>query len=58
MYSFLQEKANTIDLLIIKRDSVLRNELIRHLKERSSLSIRQIANVLSINRGMVERLKI
>jgi DNA-binding transcriptional regulator YiaG len=56
--SFLQEKANTIDLLIIKRDSVLRNELIRHLKERSSLSIRQIANVLSINRGMVERLKI
>ena len=56
--SFLQEKANTTDLLIIKRDSVLRNELIRHLKERSSLSIRQIANVLSINRGMVERLKI
>lgn len=55
--SFLKEKTNTTDLLIMRSDIGLRNELIRQLMEKSVLSIRQIANLLGINRGMVERAK-
>lgn len=55
--SFLKDKTNTTDVLIIRRDIRLRNELIKQLMEKSVFSIRQIASLLNINRGMVERSK-
>jgi len=55
--TYLKDKTNSTDLLILRSDIRLRNELIRQLMEKSELSIRQIANLLRINRGMVERSK-
>ncbi|MEL7564820.1 MAG: transposase [Dehalobacterium sp.] len=55
--AFLKDKTDSTDLSILRSDIRLRNELIRQLMEKSALSIRQIANLLNINRGMVERSK-
>lgn len=49
---------NHISLQDLKANKDLRNELIQKLKAASNLSIRKIAELLNINRGVVQRTKI
>lgn len=41
----------------IKQDKVLRDKLIRILKEKSNVSIRQIAELIGVNRNIIQRAK-
>jgi len=50
-------KENEIDIYELKGNKKALNELIINLKRESNLSIRTIADMLMINRGMVQRVK-
>ena len=54
---FLKSKELNLGHLGMKGYENIRNELIAELRKYSNLSIRQIASVLNINRGMVQRVK-
>jgi len=54
---FLKERNQEVELLALAKHRNLRNELISELKQRSNLSVRQIAGLLSVNRGVVQRRK-
>jgi len=49
------KKNGLIDCIGLKGSKSLRNELIIELKEKSTLSIRQIASILGVSRGIVQR---
>lgn len=52
---FLNDYDLTRDSLKKRQNSALRNKLIQELTSRSNLSLRQIAGLLDINRGIVQR---
>ncbi|MFX4262584.1 REP-associated tyrosine transposase [Pelotomaculum propionicicum] len=52
---FLNDYGLTRDTLKIRQNSTLRNKLIQELTSRSNLSLRQIAGLLEIDRGVVQR---
>ena len=53
----LKIKGIKLECLGMKPFKVLRNEIIMIIKDKTDLSIRQIAEMLKINRGIVERIK-
>jgi DNA-binding transcriptional regulator YiaG len=55
--NFLKVHNLTKDTLNARANITMRNELIRQLRQDSNLSIRQIANLLGVNRGIVYRIK-
>jgi putative transposase len=52
---FLKKKCIKLVDLKLKAYKGVRNELVQELKQKSSLSFRQIAMILGINRGVVQR---
>jgi len=52
---FLNDYGLTRETLKIRQNSTLRNKLIQELTSRSNLSLRQIASLLEIDRGVVQR---
>jgi len=46
-----------LEALKASENANLRNELISELRKRSNLSIRQIAGMLDVNRGVVQRIR-
>lgn len=54
---YLNKKGVKLENLKLKAYTEVRNDLIFYLKKNTNMSIREIANLLNINRGMVERLK-
>ncbi len=55
--NYLSSVGQTIQSLKIRANVGLRNKLILELKARSNLSIRQIAELLGIDRNIVQRVK-
>lgn len=55
--SFLRERNRELELSVLVENRILRDELIRELKQKSNLSVRQIAGLLGVNRGAVQRVK-
>lgn len=55
--SFLYKNGHTMESLKCRENVIIRNNLIKDLKKKSSLSIRQIASLLSINKEIVHRVK-
>ncbi|KXG75625.1 REP-associated tyrosine transposase [Thermotalea metallivorans] len=55
---FLGKKKLSIEDLKCKVNKHVRDELIGFLKFHSNLSIREIANILSLNRGVIDRIKL
>ncbi len=53
--SFLEKAGRSRESLRERKNMTLRNELIKELRTRSNLSIRQIAGVLGLSKGMVQR---
>jgi putative transposase len=53
---YLSGEGMEISQINDKEKSSIRNELIRELKLKSNLSIRQIADILGVNRGVVQRI--
>lgn len=53
-------KRNHLELILLRkrRNKIFRDKLIRELKEKSILSNREIANLLEINRGIVQLVKL
>ena len=53
-------KRNHFELILLRkrRNKIFRDKLIRELKEKSILSNREIANLLEINRGIVQLVKL
>jgi REP element-mobilizing transposase RayT len=53
-------KRNHLELILLRkrRNKIFRDKLIRELKENSILSNREIANLLEINRGIVQLVKL
>ncbi len=54
---YLNKKGVKLENLKLKVYTEVRHDLILYLKKNTDISIREIANLLNINRGMVERLK-
>jgi len=54
---FLNDRSQTIELLMNKNNRSLRDELIAKLKQRPDLSGREIANILGVDRNIVQRIK-
>lgn len=54
---FLKRNHLQLDSLKDRKNKLFRDKLIRELKKKSTLSIREIANLLEINRGIVEPIK-
>jgi REP element-mobilizing transposase RayT len=54
---FLDKKGKKFEELREKESKEIRAELVKELKSRSDLSIRQIANILQIDRNIVQRAK-
>lgn len=54
---FLKGANLSLDEIAKKENNVIRNELIRELRTISKLSIRQIAYMLGVDRGVVQRIK-
>jgi putative transposase len=54
---FLKEKNMCLDDLKVKRNVVLREALIIELKNRSNLSVRQMTNLLDLDRNIIQRTK-
>jgi len=55
--SFLYKNGHTMESLKCRENVIIRNNLIKDLKKKSSLSIRQIASLLGINKEIVYRVK-
>jgi len=55
---YLKEKNLKEENISEKQNKHYRDDLILTLKKQSNLSIREIAKILSINRGMVARIKV
>lgn len=55
---FLWERNQEVELSVLTENRNLRDELIRDLKQKSNLSVRQIAGLLGVNRGVVQRVKV
>lgn len=55
---FLKDEGLTFEELTEKSHANVRNKLIRELRAKSNLSIRQIADLLKVNRGVVERIRL
>jgi len=53
--NFLRDKGQTGDSKELMKSKSIRDELVRYLKDNSTLSTREIAAVTGINRGMVQR---
>lgn len=53
--NFLRDKGQTGDRKELMKSKSIRDELVRYLKDNSALSTREIAAVMGINRGMVQR---
>jgi len=56
--NFLRERSQEVELSVFIHNKNLRDELIRELKQKSNLSVRGIAGLLNINRGVVQRVKV
>lgn len=54
---FLREKGMSLHQINDKKNVALRNELICRLKTGSNLSIRELAELLKLNRGVIQRIK-
>lgn len=54
---FLKKNNININALKMRKNKKVREELIKHLKEKSSLSVRQIAEILYLDRNIVQRIK-
>jgi Transposase and inactivated derivatives len=54
---YLSIRNYQMQLSLIKEDRHLRNEIISELKRHSDLSVRQIADYVGVDRGVVERVK-
>jgi len=54
---YIKEKNLKLEDISKRRNLHIRNDLILSLKRKSNLSIREIAEILGINRGMVSRIK-
>ena len=52
---FLLENGIELDKLNLRKNFNIRSELIRQLRNQSNLSIREIASILGVNRGVVQR---
>jgi hypothetical protein len=55
--SFLQKNNIRADELKHKDNCTIRDELIRQLKTRSTLTIKQVSEVLNLGKGIVQRVK-
>lgn len=55
---FLNNEGLALEELAVRERVTVRNELIRELRSKSSLSIRQIAELVKVNRGVVERVRV
>jgi len=58
MVNFLRERSQEVELSVFIHNKNLRGELIRELKQKSNLSVRGIASLLNISRGVVQRVKV
>lgn len=54
---FCKERSQEVELAVLLENKNLRDDLIRELKQKSNLSVRQIAGLLGVNRGVVQRVK-
>ncbi len=53
----LSSKGQTLDKLQEKQNTAIRNELIKLLKVKSNLSVRQLACILELDRNVIQRVK-
>jgi REP element-mobilizing transposase RayT len=56
--NFLKERNKEVESLGFVENRIFRIELVTELKEKSNLSVRQIAGLLGLNRGVVQRTKV
>jgi putative transposase len=54
---YLSSKGQTLDELKEKHNMASRNDFIKLLKEKSNLSVRQLANILIMDRNAIQRVK-
>jgi REP element-mobilizing transposase RayT len=53
--SYLNKTGQSRESLKDRKNIIIRNELIKELKTKSNLSVRQIASLLGLNKGMIQR---
>ena len=58
LVEFLNDVGIVLEELAVPERVTVRNKLIRELRAKSSLSIRQIAELVKVNRGVVERIRL